>query len=199
MYGDKFYQDFFKNKRFNDFTDSENSNDTSNPADYNAGKNLMLSDEITRCNLALGIQDTGALTNYFLIKGYQGGNLSGTATGPGHASSAKDPTNYDGYLFYNSHLYNPKSNLYGNIKDDVNGKLKPAGLKLVQDKERYGVKGFNLFLLFAKAVGYALLSALGTTAKTFENNKLTILELGEKYKNKNYGDLNNFDKVYIAK
>ncbi|AHF57339.1 lipoprotein [Spiroplasma eriocheiris] len=140
MYGDKFYQDFFKNKRFNDFTDAEDSNDTSNPAGYNAGKNLILSDEITRRNLAWGIQDTGALTNYFLTKGYQGGNPGGTAASRGPASSAKAPTNYDGYLFYDSHLFNPQPNLNGKIKDDVNGKLNPAGLKLVQDKEHYGVK-----------------------------------------------------------
>ena len=138
MYDDDFYRNFVKNKIFSDFSDK--NGDVTKPLGYNAGAGLQLSDDINRRNLAWGIQDTGALTNYLLNNGFHGGNPQGIGASPGPSSAPKGTTNYDGYLFYNSHLFNPDKNS-ATIGDGqkINNILKPYNLKVTQDIKNYGV------------------------------------------------------------
>ncbi|AKU79959.1 hypothetical protein [Spiroplasma turonicum] len=113
---------------FND-TFSEDGNQGFNKKSNNAmgfaaglGKNIDLSEEENRRNLAWGIQDTGALSNYLLSKGFDGANPGDTNGKSNEVSKPSDSTggsNGSGYLYYNSLLLNgsaKKSAIYPNKK-----------------------------------------------------------------------------------
>jgi hypothetical protein len=123
MYDDKYYQDFVQNTNSNgaqsmSFGDSMGltgaTSVTANAVDGNTQGLMMgllkdtplLSKEESRRNLAWGVQDTGALTNLLLSKGYDGVSpfVGPTASnGFDAASMSFDKTlNYAGYMFYNS-------------------------------------------------------------------------------------------------
>ncbi|ASP28156.1 hypothetical protein SCORR_v1c03820 [Spiroplasma corruscae] len=120
MYDDNFYNDFVKNEYFEDSFNEKgdtgfNKKDDKNELGILAGlnKKLNLSTDENRRNLSWGIQDTGALTNYLLSKGYDGAYPSGTSGISNTYSSANvttGGTNSSGYSFYNSVLSTGKPN-----------------------------------------------------------------------------------------
>jgi hypothetical protein len=115
MYSDTFYNGFNKGEDgANFFADSMDTNGNigvnkksgNNALGYANGLNadLELAKDKDRRELAWGIQDTGALTNYLLDKGFDGAN-PGSASGTGNPNGAatdKVGTNGAGYLYYNS-------------------------------------------------------------------------------------------------
>jgi hypothetical protein len=170
MYSDDFYNGFIDAENNNDginyFSDSMNEagdigvNKTTddNAMGYANGLNadLKLSDDVNRRELAWGIQDTGAYTNYLLDKGYDGANpasTSGTGNPSGVAdeTAAKGGTNAAGYLYYNSVTARSSS------KYDE-GKVKGASLN-----NKFGNTGYTLEDQ-SKQAGFA--------AKTSYNNAI---------------------------
>jgi hypothetical protein len=128
MYDDKYYQDFVQNTNSNgvqsmSFGDSIGlTGATSVTAKDENGRTQglntqglmmgllkdtpLLSKEEARRNLAWGVQDTGALTNLLLSKGYDGVSpfVGPTASKDFEAAtmSYEKTLNYAGYMFYNS-------------------------------------------------------------------------------------------------
>ncbi|PPE04321.1 hypothetical protein [Williamsoniiplasma lucivorax] len=85
------------------------NNKTNNAMGYAAGlgKDIKLSQDEERRNLAWGIQDTGALSNYLLSNGFDGAyptNTNGTTSPGSPAEENKKGTNGSGYAWYNSIL-----------------------------------------------------------------------------------------------
>ncbi|ARU91307.1 hypothetical protein SCLARK_00644 [Spiroplasma clarkii] len=117
MYDDDFYKTIINGERsFND-TMNQDGDVGFNKADKNAlgylaglNKDLSLASSDSRRSLAWGIQDTGALTNYLLKQGFDGGNPGDTRArwggligNPGSGADVnKGGTNGGGYAFYNS-------------------------------------------------------------------------------------------------
>ncbi|AOG61094.1 hypothetical protein SHELI_v1c11470 [Spiroplasma helicoides] len=143
MYDDGFYQKFvdkgYFEDGFNENGDTGFNKYLFNSYDFNEvgllmglDKNLNLSDDENRRNLAWGIQDNGALSNYLLEKGFDGGypgGSNGTSTPyiPAPRDGSIGGTNGAGYLFYNSVLASGKSKLNDfkefnkSIKDKIKG------------------------------------------------------------------------------
>ncbi|QEH61780.1 hypothetical protein SCHIN_v1c05830 [Spiroplasma chinense] len=117
MYDNDFYAPIINGEK--SFNDTMNINggigfnkENDNATGYLAGlnKNIKLSSNQERRDLAWGIQDTGALTNYLLDKGFDGGTPGDTRAAMGfivgNPASAgtilNGGTNGGGYAFYNS-------------------------------------------------------------------------------------------------
>lgn len=147
MYQDEVYQNFSKNLRTNNkmlFGDTSDINGNfNNPQGYNGGLNsdLKLSYDKFRRNLSWGIQNTGALSNFLLINKYEGGNAGDPAASIGPASRPNNLTNYGGYMFYNSHLFNGKTKY---TLDDPNKKLANKNIFIKGQKENI-FEGLSLF------------------------------------------------------
>ncbi|AOG61093.1 hypothetical protein SHELI_v1c11460 [Spiroplasma helicoides] len=143
MYGDEFYRNFLEEGFFRDSFNLNGSSklglstgDNNNAMGILQGldKNLKLSNDQNRRNLAWGIQDTGALSNYLLKNGFDGGYPGGTSGTSGPLTTASENnfgTNGAGYLFYNSILANGSSKGNG---------LKEFNNKLISDKLSKNVK-----------------------------------------------------------
>ncbi|ARU92133.1 hypothetical protein SCLARK_001665 [Spiroplasma clarkii] len=129
---------------------SFNNPDRNGAKGYLAGlhKDLSLASDYDRRQLAWGIQDTGALTNYLLNKGFDGGYPGDTRArmdqgtlfqnvGPG---TWDYDSNGGGYAWYNSLMYTGKSAINFNFEDkdnqwnnsgwDANRKLGKSNLEL---------------------------------------------------------------------
>ncbi|AOG60530.1 hypothetical protein SHELI_v1c05790 [Spiroplasma helicoides] len=123
MYDDSFYQSFIDKGYFEDgFNETGDSGFNKlgegqlNEMGILMGmnKNLSLSEDENRRNLAWGIQDNGALSNYLLSKGFDGGypggsNGTNTPYLPANRKGDNGGTNGAGYLYYNSILASGKS------------------------------------------------------------------------------------------
>ncbi|AOG61095.1 hypothetical protein SHELI_v1c11480 [Spiroplasma helicoides] len=140
MYEDSFYQNFINDQGFTDGFNKEGGVGFNKPGktDNSMGilmgmnKNLNLSEDENRRSLAWGVQDTGALSNYLLNDGFDGGYPGGT-NGTSSPFTPANPTGEDGgtngagYLYYNSILASGKSkvNSFDEFKSKtVNDKLK---------------------------------------------------------------------------
>jgi hypothetical protein len=140
MYDDDFYKGFLDKGYFADTMNAEggfgiNQKET-NALGYAAGlnKSIHLNSDKDRRSLAWGIQDTGALTNYLLNNGLDGGypdDSSGTANPNGAAKQESGGTNSSGYLYYNSLVAASKAKKNNEYKKTnlLNDKLK-NGLSL---------------------------------------------------------------------
>ncbi|ASP28468.1 hypothetical protein SCORR_v1c06960 [Spiroplasma corruscae] len=117
MYDDNFYTNIAQKGNFEDSFNTTGGTGFNKSSDNELGilagfnKNYKLSSDENRRNLAWGIQDTGALTNYLLDKGYDGafpGDTNGTSSPKSASSDSKGGTNGSGYLYYNSIVSNGK-------------------------------------------------------------------------------------------
>ncbi|AUB31182.1 hypothetical protein [Spiroplasma floricola] len=90
------------------------------------GKDINLSDNEERRNLAWGIQDTGALSNYLLNLGFDGANPTDTngTSSPKSSATEKVGTNGSGYAWYNSIL----------MKGSATRSKDYSGIKIAQSK-----------------------------------------------------------------
>ncbi|AKU79994.1 hypothetical protein [Spiroplasma turonicum] len=111
MYNNDFYNNFLKDEYFEDSFNKTGGKGFNKKSDNELGilagfdKDLKLSEEENRKNLSWAIQDTGALTNYLLNKGYDGsypGDTNGTSSPKSASNDKKGGTNGSGYLYYNS-------------------------------------------------------------------------------------------------
>ena len=155
MYDDDFYQNFIKGNNgaysFEDTFSASGNVGNNKPKDnatgYLAGlnKDLKLSNNQERRNLSWGIQDTGALTNFLLNNGLDGGFPGDTNSTSGPKSSATDKkggTNGGGYAWYNSLISTTKGKNNANKINslDINTKLN-NDIKILNAKntnEEYG-------------------------------------------------------------
>ncbi|AKU79630.1 hypothetical protein [Spiroplasma turonicum] len=170
MYNDDFYNNFINNDYFEDSFNENGytgfNKSLNNELGLFAGlsKDLKLSENENRRNLAWGIQDTGALTNYLLNNGFDGGYPGGTSGIKNTFSAASDingGTNSSGYLFYNSILANGKSNLnsfdkYKNkgIEDKLNEGINYKNSDENEYSSSINNKKFNkIGSMFAKTAG----------------------------------------------
>ena len=156
MYDNEFYSNFItegsdKAVYFNDTFSKEgntgNNKRKNNATGYAAGLNrdIDLAKEKERRSLSWGIQDTGALTNFLLVNGLDGGfpgDANSTTSPMNPASDRLGGTNGGGYAWYNSLISSTKGNKNANgIKQlDVNQKLKNKNIKLIknENKESFG-------------------------------------------------------------
>lgn len=159
MYDDDFYKNIISpenNKPYFEDTFSDKGNVGNNKKKDNAfgylaglNKDINLSSNQERWNLSWGIQDTGALTNFLLNNGLDGGfpgevnRTKGTDTDPEDKDGG---TNASGYLWYNSVISNPNPGSKTNTRetrpnkyDDINKKLKNSNLNIT------GMSGPNSF------------------------------------------------------
>ncbi|WP_339034022.1 lipoprotein [Spiroplasma endosymbiont of Cantharis rufa] len=163
MYENSFYNTMINgdDNDINYFKDtfSKSGNQGYNKSDNNAmgyaaglGKNINLSKDEQRKNLAWGIQDTGALSNYLLNLGFDGANPTDTngTTSPKTSAKEKTGTNGGGYAWYNSILMNngaKKSTDYNEgsiIKTGIpltKGKLQGTDFKKADNELKSSIKG----------------------------------------------------------
>ncbi|AKU79992.1 hypothetical protein [Spiroplasma turonicum] len=133
MYDNDFYNNFLKNGYFEDSFNQTGGKGFNKKSDNELGilagfdKDLKLSEEENRKNLAWAIQDTGALTNYLLDKGYDGsypGDTNGTSSPKSSSNDKKGGTNGSGYLYYNSVVSKGKGSYNANkIKKELKDKI----------------------------------------------------------------------------
>ncbi|WP_339021122.1 hypothetical protein [Spiroplasma endosymbiont of Atherix ibis] len=160
MYDNEFYETMINSGDenayyFND-TFSKSGNQGYSKSKNNAmgfaaglGKDINLSDNEERRNLAWGIQDTGALSNYLLNLGFDGANPTDTngSSGPKTAANENVGTNGSGYAWYNSILMKgsaAKSKEYSDVKI-ADSKLKGQDFQSAnsENKSKINGKEFN--------------------------------------------------------
>ncbi|ALD66850.1 lipoprotein [Spiroplasma cantharicola] len=113
------------------------------------GNDINLSKNEDRRNLAWGIQDTGALSNYLLNLGFDGANPTDTNGTAGvktaSAEGKKGGTNGSGYAWYNSILMSGKATQSVDFKNDKslisNNKLKEENYIVANDENQSTING----------------------------------------------------------
>ncbi|ATZ17557.1 hypothetical protein ELUMI_v1c08360 [Williamsoniiplasma luminosum] len=204
MYDDNFYQKMFNpgsdSKGYFEDTFSKGGNVGYNKKKDNAmgyaaglGKNAKLSADENRRNLAWGIQDTGALSNYLLHNGFDGAyptNTNGTEGPKSSANENNKGTNGSGYAWYNSILYAGNASQSRDYKDQgVQNKLDKGLIFLKADDNtdfKSTVHGFKFnstgALITATAGKLNLdgkISLMASLLENFSSTKSGALNLAE--------------------
>ncbi|WP_339030094.1 lipoprotein [Spiroplasma endosymbiont of Cantharis nigra] len=160
MYEDDFYNNMInggdENANYFNDTFSINGNQGYNKKSNNAmgyaaglGKDINLSKNEERRELAWAIQDTGALSNYLLSLGFDGANPTDTNGTSSPVSNAdehkKGGTNGSGYAWYNSILMSGRAkkskDFSGKLQSLENNKLKDLGYNKANDDNKSMING----------------------------------------------------------
>ncbi|WP_342258803.1 lipoprotein [Spiroplasma endosymbiont of Dioctria linearis] len=207
MYEDDFYNEIINGKNgeyyfrdtFSKAGDQGYNKKNSNAMGYGAGlgKDINLSKNQDRRNLAWGIQDTGALSNYLLNLGFDGANptdTNGTSSPKTSAGPNKGGTNGSGYAWYNSILMNNGATKSADYSQGWNaigipltkGKLKGTDFKAADDELKSSINGirFNSTgALITKVAGEqninGFISMFGSMLENLSDTKNGALLTGE--------------------
>ncbi|AKX34041.1 hypothetical protein SLITO_v1c03880 [Spiroplasma litorale] len=197
MYEDGFYKDYLKNGYFEDSFNKEGGKGFNKSSNNEMGilagldKELKLSNEESRKDLSWAIQDTGALTNYLLNKGYDGsypGDSNGTKGPTGHPTDERGGTNSAGYLFYNSIISNGKGSYNAFQKevtvqdklDQGNNFKKGDFINKIYSSEINGINFNKIGSMFSNTAGYLNISGYINSFVTLLKN-VSESDFGSEY------------------
>ncbi|AKU79995.1 hypothetical protein [Spiroplasma turonicum] len=187
MYDDSFYENFINNGYFEDSFDEYGhtgfNKSSNNEMGILAGldKELKLSENQSRRNLAWAIQDTGALTNYLLDKGYDGafpGDTNGTTSPQSSSIDKTGGTNGSGYLYYNSIISSGKGTKNGLkiANNSVTEKLSESNTFEAANLKNNDFSSKINGILFNKTGSMIANTAGSLNMKGYINNMSSLLE-----------------------